>query len=58
LFGSRAENRARPTSDFDLLAVLPDGTPEAELDSVRAWSIVRGLGVPVDVVLTGPTRAA
>jgi predicted nucleotidyltransferase len=50
LFGSRAENRARPKSDFDLLAILPDGTPEAELDPVRAWSIVRGLGVPVDLV--------
>jgi predicted nucleotidyltransferase len=50
LFGSRAENRARPRSDFDLLAILPDGTPEAELDPIRAWSIVRGLGVPVDLV--------
>jgi predicted nucleotidyltransferase len=50
LFGSRAENRARPNSDYDLLAVLPDGTPEAELDPVRAWLIVRGLGVPVDIV--------
>lgn len=50
LFGSRAENRARPKSDYDLLAVLPDGTPEEQLDPVRAWSIVRGLGVPVDVV--------
>lgn len=28
LLGSRAENRARPMSDYDLLAVLPDGTPE------------------------------
>jgi len=50
LFGSRAEGRARPGSDYDLLAVMPDGTPEAELDPVRAWSLVRGLGVPVDVV--------
>jgi predicted nucleotidyltransferase len=50
LFGSRAENRARAKSDYDLLAVLPDGTPEAELDPIRAWSFVRGLGVPVDVV--------
>lgn len=24
LFGSRAENRARPTSDYDLLVVMPD----------------------------------
>jgi predicted nucleotidyltransferase len=50
LFGSRAEDHARPNSDFDLLAVLPDGTPEEELDPVKAWSIVRGMGVPVDVV--------
>src|SRR5512140_27934 len=50
LFGSRAEDRARAKSDYDLLAVLPDGTPEEELDPVRAWLIVRGLGVPVDVV--------
>ena len=50
LFGSRAENRVRPKSDYDLLAVLPDSTPEADLDPVRAWSIVRGMGVPVDVV--------
>jgi predicted nucleotidyltransferase len=50
LFGSRAERRARPGSDYDLLAVMPDGTPEAELDPIRAWSLVRGLGVPVDVV--------
>ncbi len=50
LFGSRAEDRARPNSDYDLLAVLPDGTPEAALDPVKAWLIVRGMGVPVDVV--------
>lgn len=50
LFGSRAENRARPKSDYDLLAVLPDDTPEAELDPIRAWSLVRGLGVPVDIM--------
>lgn len=50
LFGSRAENRARPKSDFDLLAILPDSTPESELDPVRAWSIVHGLGVPVDLI--------
>lgn len=50
LFGSRAESRARPSSDYDLLAVMPDGTSEEELDPIRAWSLVRGLGVPVDVV--------
>lgn len=50
LFGSRAEGRARPRSDYDLLAVLPDGASDAELDPIRAWSLVRGLGVPVDIV--------
>ena len=50
LFGSRAEQRSRHDSDYDLLAVVPDGTPEADLDPVRAWSLVRGLGVPVDIV--------
>lgn len=50
LFGSRAEQRARADSDYDLLAVLPDGTPEADLDPIHAWSTVRGLGIPVDVV--------
>ena len=39
LFGSRAENRARPTSDYDLLVVMPDGTPEPDLDPVRAWRL-------------------
>lgn len=50
LFGSRAESRAREHSDYDLLAVLPDGTPPEVLDPIAAWQIVRGLGVPVDVV--------
>ena len=50
LFGSRAEGRERPTSDFDLLAVLPDGSPDEVLDPIRAWSIVRGHGIPIDLV--------
>jgi predicted nucleotidyltransferase len=50
LFGSRAEGRARPDSDYDLLVVVPDGAPAAELDPVGAYEITRGLGVAVDVV--------
>ena len=50
LFGSRAENRARSNSDYDLLAVMPDGASDEELDPIRAWSLARGLGVPIDVV--------
>ncbi|HJM48568.1 MAG TPA: nucleotidyltransferase domain-containing protein [Alphaproteobacteria bacterium] len=50
LFGGRALGRARADSDYDLLAIMPDGTPEDELDPVKAWGVTRGLGVPVDLV--------
>ena len=50
LFGSRAEGRARPASDYDLLAVLPDDASDADIDLIGAWSIVRGFGIPVDLV--------
>lgn len=50
LFGSRAENRARPTSDYDLLVVMPDGTPEAELDPVRAWRLGWEVRVTADII--------
>lgn len=50
LFGSRAEDRARPTSDYDLLVVMPDGTPEPDLDPVRAWQIGWKAGVTADII--------
>jgi predicted nucleotidyltransferase len=50
LFGSRAEGRARPDSDYDLLAVLPDDTPESALDLIKAFELTCGLGVPADLV--------
>jgi uncharacterized protein len=50
LFGSRAEGRARPDSDYDLLAVLPDSAPESSLDLMKAWELTCGLGIPADVV--------
>jgi uncharacterized protein len=50
LFGSRAENRARATSDYDLLVVMPDGTPEADLDPVRAWRLGWDVRVTADIV--------
>jgi predicted nucleotidyltransferase len=50
LFGSRAEGRARPDSDYDLLVVLPDGSPEAHLDIVSVWTLVRGLDIPADII--------
>jgi uncharacterized protein len=50
LFGSRAEGRARPDSDYDLIAILPDGASPEALDLVKAWSIISGLGIPADLV--------
>lgn len=50
LFGSRAEGRAHPDSDWDLLVVVPDGGDPALLDSVAAWRMLRGLNIPVDVI--------
>ncbi|MEW6366896.1 MAG: nucleotidyltransferase domain-containing protein [Acidobacteriota bacterium] len=50
LFGSRAEGRARPDSDYDLLAVLPDDASESALDLMKAFELTCGLGVPADLV--------
>jgi hypothetical protein len=50
LFGSRAEERARPDSDYDLLVVLPDGTPEEAFDPVHAWRIGRSVRVVSDII--------
>ena len=50
LFGSRAEDRARPTSDYDLLVVMPDGTPDGELDPVRAWRLGWDVSVTADII--------
>ena len=50
LFGSRAEGRARPDSDYDLLAVLSDDAPESALDLMKAWELTCDLGVPADLV--------
>lgn len=47
LFGSRARGGARPTSDWDLLVVVPDDATDDELDVVHAWQVVRDLGIPV-----------
>ena len=50
LFGSRAEGRARPDSDYDLLAVLPDDAPDSALDLIKAWELTCDLGIPADLV--------
>ena len=43
LFGSRARGTARPESDWDLLAVLPDTASSEDLDLVPLWGRLRDL---------------
>ena len=50
LFGSRAENRHAPDSDFDILVVTKaaDGEPACDYDAL--YAPIKGLGVGCDVV--------
>lgn len=43
LFGSRARGEARPDSDWDFMAILPDGAPEQDLELVSVWRRLRDL---------------
>ncbi len=43
LFGSRARGDARVDSDWDLMAILPDGAPEQDLDLASVWLRLRDL---------------
>lgn len=52
LFGSRARNEARPDSDWDLLAVLPDDADDALLDPAFGWRLQRDTGIRADVLMT------
>jgi predicted nucleotidyltransferase len=43
LFGSRARGQARPDSDWDMMAILPDDAPEQDLDLMSVWARLRDL---------------
>ena len=49
LFGSRAAGREKPTSDFDLLVILPNNR-NGPADYFAAYAPVAGCGVGVDVI--------
>jgi uncharacterized protein len=51
LFGSRARGDAAPSSDWDLLVVVPDDIPEADIDPRAVWRATRGIGPVADVLL-------
>jgi len=50
LFGSRAEGRARPDSDFDLVVVFDDEAPNSDADYETVYAPLRGLGIGCDVI--------
>nr|WP_276598892.1 nucleotidyltransferase domain-containing protein [Nannocystis sp. SCPEA4] len=50
LFGSRARGEATADSDWDLLVVVPDETPEDELDPLVIWQLRKQADVRADVV--------
>lgn len=52
LFGSRARGQARPDSDWDFLAVLPDDAPDQDLDICSVWQRLRDLQLQRAEVLT------
>jgi predicted nucleotidyltransferase len=56
LFGSQARGDARAGSDFDVLVIEPEVTDVAA-ESVRLDARLRGLGVPVDVVVLDAATA-
>lgn len=50
LFGSRARGDAHERSDWDVLVIVPDSTPDHLLDLVEARRAVRDLHLRADVV--------
>ena len=53
VFGSAARGKMGPDSDVDLLVVMPEGTHR--LDTMGyLYRVVRGVGVPFDVVVVTP----
>ena len=51
LFGSHARGDAGPDSDFDLLVVVPDDTPQERTRSRLAYQVLRGTRLAVDVLV-------
>ncbi|MCI0598381.1 MAG: nucleotidyltransferase domain-containing protein [Beijerinckiaceae bacterium] len=50
LFGSRARGDAGPESDFDLIVVLDDDTPEEVLSWRRRHAARKGFAGAVDII--------
>jgi excisionase family DNA binding protein len=51
LFGSAARGEVGPNSDYDVLLVVPDDASAPRLRARRAYEVLWGIGVAVDVVI-------
>lgn len=56
LFGSLSRDEAVEGSDVDLLVIEPE-VADAAKESVRLRRVLRGLGVPIDVVVVDESTA-
>lgn len=56
LFGSQSRGDADAGSDFDILVIEPE-VSNAAAESVRLRGLLRGLGVPIDVVVVDAPKA-
>ena len=51
LFGSAARGDAGPDSDYDLLLVMPDNSPDELLNAGRAHEVLWGIKAATDVLI-------
>lgn len=51
LFGSKARGDAGPDSDYDLMVVVPDSTPNGRQLGRLAYEALRGTGAAADVLV-------
>lgn len=56
LFGSHARGEARPGSDVDLLVIEPE-LRGRRAERMRLRKTLRGLGVPIDLILVSEDHA-
>jgi predicted nucleotidyltransferase len=56
LFGSRARGTALPDSDWDLVAVVPDGASAELFDPMTVWRLLRYDDFGADVVVFPQTE--
>jgi predicted nucleotidyltransferase len=54
LFGSAARGDSGPSSDLDLLVVMPQGAHRRKT-AQELYRKIRGIGVPFDVLVATPT---